>query len=281
MKASFVSAASSGGGDDSSPQQQTPNDNPSFRKATPLRTGPSLAERALCISADGRIYEDFYWPVIEDLVLTPGVSGATAGADPSSAGSAPEWHKIVRVLKRAFNEFPSRANWGIVTSAATSVMASKHAASVPKGLELSHPSTSAIAPTNHDRGTTAGGSGSGSGSGASGSGDSPAIMSPSSVQAAVATSAASAAATFGQGSPSSAAGGNLLEAINLALNVFAAHHVDRDLARMGQDVVVLTAGCGVWNVDPALAQVTKQARQICVCLYGKDYVYVLDIFCSA
>jgi len=36
------------------------------------------------------------------------------------------------------------------------------------------------------------------------------------------------------------------------------HHVDRDMERMGCNVIVLTSGDGTFDVDPALAQMTKQ-----------------------
>ena len=62
----------------------------------------------------------------------------------------------------------------------------------------------------------------------------------------------------GQGGPSLAPQGNFLESINLALNAFERHHLDRDLHRMGQNIVVLTSGSGVYEVHPALAQMTKQ-----------------------
>lgn len=62
----------------------------------------------------------------------------------------------------------------------------------------------------------------------------------------------------GQGVPVTAENGNFLEAINLALNIFERHHIDRDLCRMGQNIIVLTAGNGSYEVDPALAQMTKQ-----------------------
>uniref|UniRef100_A0A7S3D6D7 Uncharacterized protein n=1 Tax=Palpitomonas bilix TaxID=652834 RepID=A0A7S3D6D7_9EUKA len=41
---------------------------------------------------------------------------------------------------------------------------------------------------------------------------------------------------------------NILEAINLALNVCERHYIDRDLSRMGQDIVVLSPGRGVYMV---------------------------------
>ena len=60
------------------------------------------------------------------------------------------------------------------------------------------------------------------------------------------------------GLPSSAASGNILEALNLTLNVFEKHHMDRDLTRTGQSVVLITAGAGVFRVDRHLVLLTKR-----------------------
>jgi hypothetical protein len=60
------------------------------------------------------------------------------------------------------------------------------------------------------------------------------------------------------GAPTLSSKGNFLEAINLSLNNMDRHHVDRDMERMGCNVIVLTAGDGTFEVDPALAQMTKQ-----------------------
>lgn len=58
--------------------------------------------------------------------------------------------------------------------------------------------------------------------------------------------------------PSTAAQGNILEAINIALNVMQLHYIDRDLSRTGNSVVVVSAGSGVFEVDKDLAGITKQ-----------------------
>ena len=58
--------------------------------------------------------------------------------------------------------------------------------------------------------------------------------------------------------PSTAAQGNILEAINIALNVMQLHYVDRDLHRSGNSVVIISAGSGVFEVDKDLAGITKQ-----------------------
>lgn len=60
------------------------------------------------------------------------------------------------------------------------------------------------------------------------------------------------------GVPSFARDGNLLEAINLVLNIFEKHHIDRHLARSGQSVVLFTAGNGIFSVNKRLAEITEQ-----------------------
>nr|CAB3237409.1 DEP domain-containing protein 5-like [Phallusia mammillata] len=60
----------------------------------------------------------------------------------------------------------------------------------------------------------------------------------------------------GQNSTSSE--GNFLEAINMALNVFDRHYVDRNLDRTGQIVVCITPGVGVFDVDRDLTILTKE-----------------------
>ncbi|TYZ61536.1 hypothetical protein PybrP1_006860 [[Pythium] brassicae (nom. inval.)] len=60
------------------------------------------------------------------------------------------------------------------------------------------------------------------------------------------------------GVPSYARDGNLLEAINLVLNIFEKHHIDRHLARSGQSVVLMTAGNGIFSVNKRLAEITEQ-----------------------
>ena len=58
--------------------------------------------------------------------------------------------------------------------------------------------------------------------------------------------------------PSTAAQGNILEAINTALNMLQLHYIDRDLRRSGNSVVVVSAGSGVFEVEKRLAGITKQ-----------------------
>mmetsp|Transcript_54724 Transcript_54724/g.163590 ORF Transcript_54724/g.163590 Transcript_54724/m.163590 type:complete len:2342 (-) Transcript_54724:20-7045(-) len=58
--------------------------------------------------------------------------------------------------------------------------------------------------------------------------------------------------------PSTAAQGNLLEAINITLNLLQFHYMDRDLRRVGNSIVIVSAGCGVFEVNKGLASITKQ-----------------------
>jgi hypothetical protein len=58
--------------------------------------------------------------------------------------------------------------------------------------------------------------------------------------------------------PSSASQGNLLEAINVTLNLMQFHYLDRDFHRTGNSIVVISPGCGVFEVDKALSSITYQ-----------------------
>lgn len=52
--------------------------------------------------------------------------------------------------------------------------------------------------------------------------------------------------------------GNLLESINLAVNIFDKHYVDRDLLRTGLSVVIVTAGVGYFMADKQLLFLTEE-----------------------
>lgn len=58
--------------------------------------------------------------------------------------------------------------------------------------------------------------------------------------------------------PSNASQGNVLEAVNVVLNIQQFHFLDRDLYRTGNSIVVVSPGCGVFEVDKGLAGITYQ-----------------------
>uniref|UniRef100_A0A1Y1KCF9 DEP domain-containing protein n=3 Tax=Photinus pyralis TaxID=7054 RepID=A0A1Y1KCF9_PHOPY len=57
---------------------------------------------------------------------------------------------------------------------------------------------------------------------------------------------------------STAVQGNFLEVLNMSLNVFEKHYLDRSFDRTGQLSVVITPGVGIFEVDRELTNVTKQ-----------------------
>ncbi|KAK4690095.1 SEA/GATOR complex protein SEA1/DEPDC5, partial [Tremellales sp. Uapishka_1] len=65
--------------------------------------------------------------------------------------------------------------------------------------------------------------------------------------------------------------GNVLEAINLALNPFDEHYIDRDLSRTGLSMTILTPGTGHFAVDKNLLRLTTE-RMI-------DHGIGLDLVC--
>ena len=58
--------------------------------------------------------------------------------------------------------------------------------------------------------------------------------------------------------PSTAAQGNLLEAVNITMNLLQYHYLDRDLHRTGNSIVIVSAGNGVFEVDKKLSTITYQ-----------------------
>ena len=60
------------------------------------------------------------------------------------------------------------------------------------------------------------------------------------------------------GQPCGAAQGNFLEAINVTLNIIDKHFMDRDLARTGNSVVMISPSCGIYRVNEGIAKLTKQ-----------------------
>jgi len=64
--------------------------------------------------------------------------------------------------------------------------------------------------------------------------------------------------TILSGNNSPACEGNVLEAINLALNPFDKHYMDRNILRTGLSIVVVTPGTGIFEVDKKLLRLTTQ-----------------------
>lgn len=52
--------------------------------------------------------------------------------------------------------------------------------------------------------------------------------------------------------------GNILEAVNMALNIFSKHYIDRDLARTGLSIVLLSASSGLFYVGKSLLRLTNE-----------------------
>ncbi|XP_023323795.1 GATOR complex protein DEPDC5 [Eurytemora carolleeae] len=57
---------------------------------------------------------------------------------------------------------------------------------------------------------------------------------------------------------STAAQGNFLETLNISLNTFEKHFINRNLDRTGQQAMVITPGVGIFEVDRDLTVITKQ-----------------------
>ena len=57
---------------------------------------------------------------------------------------------------------------------------------------------------------------------------------------------------------STAAQGNFLEVLNISLNTFEKHFINRNLDRTGQQAIVITPGVGIFEVDRDLNVITKQ-----------------------
>jgi len=57
---------------------------------------------------------------------------------------------------------------------------------------------------------------------------------------------------------STAAQGNFLEVLNISLNTFEKHFINRNLDRTGQQAIVITPGVGIFEVDRDLTVITKQ-----------------------
>ncbi|CDW54175.1 DEP and DUF3608 domain containing protein [Trichuris trichiura] len=82
---------------------------------------------------------------------------------------------------------------------------------------------------------------------------------------------------------STAAYGNFLETLNIPLNFFTKHYLNRSFERTGQLAIVISPGSGVFQVEPSLAMLTKQRSIDCgtpvdlVCL-GEQPFHVVPLF---
>ncbi|XP_022175308.1 GATOR complex protein DEPDC5 isoform X1 [Myzus persicae] len=82
---------------------------------------------------------------------------------------------------------------------------------------------------------------------------------------------------------SHASQGNFLEVLNMALNVFEKHYIERSLDRTGQLAIVISPGMGEFYVDRQLTNITKQRVMdngvgidlICV---GQEPLYAVPLF---
>ena len=57
--------------------------------------------------------------------------------------------------------------------------------------------------------------------------------------------------------PSIALESNFLESINVVLDEFVLHHIDRDVLHLGHEIVVVSAGSAVFDVPSGLAVITE------------------------
>ncbi|KAI5450651.1 vacuolar membrane-associated protein iml1 [Naganishia albida] len=67
--------------------------------------------------------------------------------------------------------------------------------------------------------------------------------------------------------------GNVLESINLVLNPFDEHHIDRDLSRTGLSIMVVTPGVGYFNVDKTMLRLTTERLL--------DAGFTIDMICMS
>lgn len=67
--------------------------------------------------------------------------------------------------------------------------------------------------------------------------------------------------------------GNILESINLVLNPFDEHHIDRDLSRTGLSIMVITPGVGYFTVNKTMLRLTTERLL--------DAGFTIDMICMS
>ena len=84
-------------------------------------------------------------------------------------------------------------------------------------------------------------------------------------------------------SNSQAAQGNFLEVLNISLNTFEKHFINRNLDRTGQQAIVITPGVGIFKVDRDLTVITKQriidsgVGSVLICV-GEQPLHAVPLF---
>lgn len=151
-----------------------------------------------------------------------------------------DWNTLLSDIRQALQKFPQRAGWG-VHYAATKPHGSASGTTSPSAATESPLASPRLSPTACSRSPLRRPQQAWAGLGSS--------ASPNSQRGTVLRI---------QGIPALATEGNFLEAINLCLNQCEQHHIDRDLARTGHQLMVVTAAPGVFEVDPWLNLMTKQ-----------------------
>jgi hypothetical protein len=63
--------------------------------------------------------------------------------------------------------------------------------------------------------------------------------------------------TVPRGSNSTAAQGNFLETLNISLNTFEKHFINRNLERTGQQAIVITPGVGIFEASNFFVLILK------------------------
>ncbi len=147
--------------------------------------------------------------------------------------TASPWSSLILKLKKAFIAFPTLANWKLASGTRGGV-SSRNSSNSKKKIRRRRRKSSR-------RYSTSGGGG--------GGGESN-LQRPNQIS--------EKDEGIGCGLPSSAANGNFFEALNLALNIFDKHHMDRDLMRTGQALVVVSPGMGLFEADRKLLMLTKR-----------------------